>query len=58
LKWINTFSKKIRNNYAAQYATHVNDFEELFKKNGAGHLSCSVEESYVKKLLSYFKARG
>ena len=58
MKWINTFSKQIRRKYAAQYAANVSSFEELFKKNGAGHLSCSVEESYVKKLLGYFKARG
>ena len=58
MKWINTFSKNIRRMYTMRYAKHVNNFEELFKKNGAGHLSCSVEESYVKKLLKYFKARG
>ena len=57
-KWINTFSKQIRKKYAAHYVTRVGSFEELFKMNGAGHLSCSVEESYVKKLLGYFKARG
>ena len=57
VQWISTFSKKIRKNYEVQYLSHVNAFEELFSKNGAGHLSCSVEESYVKKLLGYFKAR-
>lgn len=58
MKWINTFSKQIRRKYASKYRAHVSNFEELFIKNGAGHLSCSVEESYVKKLLGYFKARG
>jgi uncharacterized protein (DUF58 family) len=58
MKWINTFSKQIRNKYASKYREHVDNFEALFKKNGAGNLSCSVEESYVKKLLGYFKARG
>ncbi len=58
MKWINTFSKNVRRMYTIRYAKHVNNFEELFKKNGAGQLSCSVEESYVKKLLKYFKARG
>ena len=57
IKWISTFSKKVRNNYANRYSEHVALYEELFNKNGAGHLSCSVEESYVKKLLGYFKAR-
>ena len=58
MKWINTFSKGIRRKYSARYAAHVGNFEELFKRNGAGQFSCSVEESYVKKLLGYFKARG
>ena len=51
MKWINTFSKELRRSYGAQYAEQVKSFEELFKKNGAGQLNCSVEESYVKKLL-------
>jgi uncharacterized protein (DUF58 family) len=58
LKWVNTFSKQIRRKYSTHYAQRVSEFEEKFKKNGAGHLSCNVEESYVKKLLGYFKARG
>lgn len=57
IKWINTFSKKVRNNYENRYREHVTSYEQLFTKNGAGHLSCCVEESYVKKLLGYFKAR-
>jgi len=57
IQWVSTFSKKIRRNYKAQYQEHVQAYEELFSKNGAGHLSCNVEESYVKKLLGYFKAR-
>ena len=58
MQWINTFSKKQRRAYSLRYALQVENFEALFKKNGAGQLSCSVEESYVKKLLGYFKSRG
>ena len=57
IKWISTFSKKIRKSYAANYQGQVKTYEELFSKNGAGQLSCSVKDSYVKKLLGYFKAR-
>ncbi len=57
LRWINTISKSVRRQYALNYARHVNSYEEWFRKNGAGQLSCSVEESYVKKLLGFFKAR-
>ena len=57
VRWINTFSKSTRKIYAYEYGKKVKKYEELFSKNGAGHLSCSVEESYVKKLLGYFKTR-
>ena len=57
VRWINTFSKSTRKIYADAYREKVKKYEELFSKNGAGHLSCSVEESYVKKLLGYFKTR-
>lgn len=57
VRWINTFSKSTRKIYADEYGKKVKKYEELFSKNGAGHLSCSVEESYVKKLLGYFKTR-
>jgi uncharacterized protein (DUF58 family) len=56
-KWINTASKSVRNQYQKSHKEHVESFETLFRKNGAGTLHCSLEESYVKKLLSYFKAR-
>ena len=54
---INTSSKAVRDSYHSSFQRHVNTFENLFRKNGAGTLHCSLEESYVKKLLGYFKAR-
>ncbi len=57
VRWINTQSAKVRQAYAKHHATQVATFEELFRKNGSGTIHCRVEESYVKKLLSYFKAR-
>jgi uncharacterized protein (DUF58 family) len=56
-KWINTASKTVRKQYELAHQKQVDAFETLFRKNGAGILHCSLEESYVKKLLSYFKAR-
>jgi len=56
-KWINTTSKTVRKQYELAHQKQVDAFETLFRKNGAGTLHCSLEESYVKKLLSYFKAR-
>ena len=55
---VNTASKKVRRNYENYYQERTNEFVESFKKSGAGALSCRVDESYVKKLLGYFKRRG
>jgi len=56
-QWVNTASKAVRSQYQKAHQKHVDAFETLFRKNGAGTLHCSMEESYVKKLLGYFKAR-
>ena len=56
-RWVNTQSAKVRKAYAAHYDAQTNTFQELFKKTGAGTIHCNVTESYVKKLLGYFKTR-
>ena len=55
---VNTQSKSVRNAYGDYYRQRINYFTETFKKSGCGTLSCRVDESYVKKLLGYFKRRG
>jgi uncharacterized protein (DUF58 family) len=55
---INTQSKKVRAAYAKYYRERINYFKNTFTKSGAGIISCRVDESYVKKLLGYFKQRG
>ena len=54
---VNTSSKKVRNNYSTYYRNRVTFFKESFAKSGAGVIDCRVDESYVKKLLGYFKRR-
>ena len=58
IEFINTSSKKVRENYSSYFRERVKYFEESFKKSGSGIISSRVDESYVKKLLSYFKTRG
>ncbi len=58
LVWVNTSSKRIRNNYEHYYREKMVYFNEVFTRSGSGVLSCRVDESYVKKLLGYFKRRG
>jgi uncharacterized protein (DUF58 family) len=58
VKWFNTKSVKVRRDYEKQQQKQLKYFENLFKQNGAGLISCRLDESYVKKLLGYFKARA
>ena len=57
LLWIDTDSRAIRESYSREYGKNAENFSILFNKNGAGSISCGVSESYVKKLLGYFKNR-
>lgn len=54
---VNTSSKKVRTNYSSYYNDRVEYFRDTFTKSGAGTIDCRVDESYVKKLLGYFKRR-
>lgn len=57
LQLVNTSSKTVRMNYSQFYQEKVNYYKESFTKSGAGSIDCRVDESYVKKLLGYFKRR-
>lgn len=55
---VDTNSKKVRHEYSKYYRDRVAFFQEKFQKSGAGTMNCRVDESYVKKLLGYFKRRS
>ncbi len=55
---VNTNSSSVRNNYKANYLKLVDYFENAFTKSGSGTISTQLDESYVKKLLGYFKRRN
>lgn len=54
---INTSSKSVRMNYEKYYQDSVQYFKETFSKSGSGVVNTRVDESYVTKLLGYFKSR-
>ena len=54
---VNTGSKKARMSYEKHYHEKVNYFKDIFSKCGSGTVNTRVDESYVTKLLSYFKSR-
>lgn len=55
--WINTSSKKVRKAYNSIHLKAKDDFQKHFAKSGAGRFSVNTNESYVKKLLTYFQQR-
>jgi uncharacterized protein (DUF58 family) len=55
---VHTGSKKLQRNHQKHIHDRVMYFDDSFRKSGAGTISCRTDQSYVKKLLSYFKNRG
>jgi uncharacterized protein (DUF58 family) len=55
---VQTGSKKAQRAYQEHYQDTVERFRSTFNKSGAGTIDCEINESYVKKLLGYFKTRG
>ena len=56
-QWVNTGSKNVRLQYEKYYQEKVGYFKDIFSKCGAGTVHTRVDESYVTKLLGYFKSR-
>jgi uncharacterized protein (DUF58 family) len=54
---VDTSSKSVRMNYEKNYHDKVTYFKEIFSKCGSGTVNTRVDESYVTKLLGYFKSR-
>lgn len=54
---VNTGSKQVRVEYEKYYHEKVKYFKETFSKCGSGVVNTRVDESYVTKLLGYFKSR-
>ena len=54
---VNTGSKTVRNEYEKHYQKQLQYFKETFSKCGSGVVNTRVDESYVTKLLGYFKSR-
>ena len=57
IQLIDTSSKTVRFNYEKYYNDKLVYFKETFSKSGSGVVNTRVDESYVTKLVSYFKSR-
>ncbi len=57
IQLVDTGSKAVRMSYEKYYHDQLNYFKETFSKSGSGVVNTRVDESYVTKLLGYFKSR-
>ena len=55
--WLDTQSPAIREKYESLFKNQEAYCFSVFNKCGAGLVNTSTEESYVSKLLTYFKSR-
>lgn len=58
IQLINTSSKSVRTSYKANALRLADYYQNTFNRGGAGVINTRVDESYVKKLLGYFKHKG
>ncbi|PQJ21673.1 DUF58 domain-containing protein [Tenacibaculum sp. SG-28] len=55
---VNTSSSAVRKQYKTNAIRLESYFKTTFKKSGAGVINMATDESYVKKLLGYFKQKA
>lgn len=55
--YVNTSDGEVRKQYTEYFLDHEKYFKNAFARSGAGVIQMFCHESYVKKLLAYFKAR-
>ncbi|WP_435260722.1 DUF58 domain-containing protein [Tenacibaculum sp. nBUS_03] len=58
IQLVNTSSSSVRAQYKANALRLADYFKNTFRKSGAGIINIRADESYVKKLLAYFKQKG
>lgn len=57
-RWLDTSSRKVRDDYAAWYQEHYSYFKTIFAKSGADAVRILTDESYVNALLKFFQKRA
>ena len=56
-RWIDTSKRRIRENYAIKWESHLEIMEEIFSRAGVDSVSMQTGEDYVKPLIRLFKQR-
>ena len=55
--WIDTSSRRLREDYRRWHQGHLAYFTSIFRKSGAGAVNIRTDESYVNALLKFFQQR-
>ena len=56
-RWVDTSKKRIRENYAMKWESHLEIMKEIFSRAGVDSVSVRTGEDYVKPLIKLFKQR-
>jgi uncharacterized protein (DUF58 family) len=56
-RWIDTSLRRVRENYAMKWESHMEIMNEIFSRAGVDHVSIQTGEDYVKPLIRLFKQR-
>lgn len=56
-RWIDTSLRRVRDNYAMKWDSHLEIMNEIFSRAGVDHVSIQTGEDYVKPLIRLFKQR-
>lgn len=58
VRWIDTSSRKVREQYAQWYNQRLDYMQRAFRQSGADHITIRTNESYVSALLAFFQKRS
>ena len=58
VRWIDSSRKSVRENYSKWFNSHMDYFKNTFLKTGADSVTIRTNESYVNRLLGFFKRRS
>jgi hypothetical protein len=56
--WVDSSSKKVRDNYASWWRETSQKLDTAFKKSGVDYANINTNEDYVRSLMTLFKKRG
>ena len=58
IRWVDTSSRRLREEYAQWHKQHIDYFARTFKKSGASVVNIRTNESYVDALHQFFQQRS